>query len=73
MSKITTYFLNVKDVMRNYALSLNYDTKKELANAYNHYSNDSDYEVLSMHSTQIVTDSIQLRELQEIIDNLNGK
>ena len=70
MSKITTYFLNVKDVMRGHSISLNYETMRELAEAYNRYSNDTDYEVLSIHSTQIVTDIIQPEELQEIFDDL---
>lgn len=70
MSKTTTYFLNVKDVMRGYSLSLDYETMRELAEAYNRYSNDTDYEVLSMHSTQIATDIIQPEKLQEIFDDL---
>ena len=63
MSKTITFYLHVKDVMRDYALALNYETKKELANAYNRYSKDSDYEILSMHSMEVETNVINPKEL----------
>lgn len=67
MSRTTTYYLHVKDVMRGYSLALNYETMIELRDAYNRYSKDNDYEVLSMHSTIIETDVINPKELTSII------
>lgn len=67
MSMVKTYWLHVKDVMRDSVLALDYETRRELAHAYNRYSKDTDYEVLSMHSTKIETDVIQPKELIEIL------
>lgn len=63
MGKTVTYYLHVRDIMRGYSLALNYETKKELAIAYNRYLHDDDYEILSMHSTTIETDVIDLEEI----------
>lgn len=63
MSKITTYYLIVKDVMRGSVMALEYSTYKELAEGYNRYSKDNDYEVLTMHSTSIETVVIRPEEL----------
>ena len=71
MSKTMTYYLHVKDVMRDFPLALNYDTKRELALAYDRYSKDTDYEVLSMHSMQIDTNVIKPEELKKILSEAN--
>lgn len=60
---VMTYWLNVKDVMRNDTFSLSYETKEDLAKAYKRYSEDTDYEVVSMHSTKIETNVISPKEL----------
>lgn len=68
MSKVTTYYLHVKDVMRNHNISLIYLTKKELCEAYTRYKNNTDYEVLSIHSVCVSTDIITPDELLRICD-----
>lgn len=65
MSKTITYYLHVKDVLKGTAFALNYATKKELESAYNRYSKDTDYKVLSMHSMEVSTNVILPNELTE--------
>lgn len=68
MAKTRTYYLNVVDIMRGSALSLNYETKKELADAYKRYRDNTDYKVLSVHSITVESDVILTTELENILN-----
>lgn len=59
--KIVKYIITIKDIMRDSSFILECDSESELKLKYERYSEDTDYEVISMQSVLIEINPISAK------------